>query len=551
MMRSFVARRASALPLLSVLAVFLALSPTAYTQRQPGRQATVVEGREAVPGEVLVRFDRLVPLTERLQLERQVDAEVSEPLLAGIRRLRSRSFDVDTLLAFLRAHPRVELAEPNYVWSVAAVPNDPKFSSLWGLLNTGQTIQGRLGVPGADIGAAAAWDITRGDRATVVGVIDTGIDYTHPDLSANVWRAPAAFTVTVGGVSVTCAAGTYGFNAITNSCDPMDDHNHGTHVAGTIGATGNNGIGVTGVTWTSSLMGLKFLDAAGKGSTANAIKAIEFAMRAKQAFSATGGADVRVLSNSWGGSGFSQALLDAINSADASGMLFVAAAGNSGTNNDQSPHYPASYTAPNVVAVAATDNSDLLASFSNYGAASVDVAAPGKDILSTTVGGGYQYFSGTSMATPHVSGAAALILAKCALDTAALKTSILSHVSALPSLAGLIGTGGRLNVASALLACAPPSESELPAPPTGLTATPGPAIKQITLRWTASAGATSYTVKRSRYDGGPYKTIASGVTGTEYVNTGLRRGRQFYYVVVAVNAAGQSGPSNQATAVVP
>jgi len=316
-------------------------------------------------------------------------------------------------------------------------------------------------------------------------VIDTGIDYRHPDLAANVWSAPAAFTVTIGGQSITCPAGSHGFNAITNVCDPLDDNNHGSHVSGTIGAVGNNGTGVVGVNWTASIMGSKFLDATGSGTTANAINAIEFAVQAKAAFAATSGANVRVLSNSWGGGAFSQALLDEINRANANDMLFVAAAGNSISNNDIIPHFPSSYNAPNVVAVAATDNTDSLAFFSNFGPASVHLGAPGLDVLSTTIGGNYAYLSGTSMATPHVSGAALLVLSKCALNTASLKTLLLNNVDPIPSLAGLTVTGGRLNVNKAIRACAAPANPDfaLSAAPASRTVTQG--------------GSTTYTVNIS------------------------------------------------------
>jgi subtilisin family serine protease len=186
-----------------------------------------------------------------------------------------------------------------------------------------------------------AWDISTGGTATTIGVVDTGVDYTHPDLAANIWSAPRAFDVTIGGTTITCPAGSHGFNAITNTCDPMDDHNHGTHVSGTIGAIGGNSVGVTGVNWSTRIMGLKFLSASGSGTTVGAINAIEFAIQANAAV----GANVRVLSNSWGGGGFSQALLDEINKANASNMLFVAAAGNEGLNNDTTPQYPSGYDA--------------------------------------------------------------------------------------------------------------------------------------------------------------------------------------------------------------
>ena len=435
----------------------------------PSRRSVLVNGREAVAGEVLVKFTRVLAVQERLQLEQDVDAGESETIGPDVRRMRSRSLNVQTLIASLRTRATVQYAEPNYIWHTTVSSNDPQFGELWGLRNVGQVIGGRTGVVNADIHAASAWSIATGSRANVVVVIDTGIDYTHQDLAANVWSAPAAFSVTIGGTTIVCAAGTHGFNAITKACDPRDDNNHGTHVAGTIGGAGNNALGVSGVNWNASIMGAKFLDSAGSGSSVNAINAIEFAIQAKNAFAATAKANVRVLSNSWGGGGFSQALLDEITKANANGMLFVAAAGNNASNDDTVPFYPANYSAPNVVSVAATDNTDHLASFSNFGA-SVQLAAPGVSILSTTIGNTYQYFSGTSMATPHVSGSAALILSRCTLDTATLKTTILSNLDIVPALSGFVGTGGRLNVDKALRACAPVTAPVAPGAPTGTTA---------------------------------------------------------------------------------
>ena len=305
---------------------------------------------------------------------------------------------------------------------------------------------------GADISAVSAWDTTTGSTAKVIGVVDTGIDYTHPDLAPNVWSAPAAFTVTLSWGQITCPAGSHGYNAIARSCDPRDDNQHGTHVSGTIGAAGNNAAGVAGVNWTTRIMGLKVLDSSGSGSTSDAIDAIEFAIQAKAVLGAA--ADLRVLSNSWGGSGYSTSLFNEINRANTSEMLFVAAAGNSSLNTDTSPIYPAAFKNANLISVAATTNTDTLASFSNYGSTTISLGAPGVNILSTLPGGAYGYMSGTSMATPHVSGAAMLVLAKCPLNTASLRSTLLAQVDPLASLAGITVTGGRLNVAKALRSCA-------------------------------------------------------------------------------------------------
>jgi serine protease len=430
-----------------------------------------VNGREAVSGEALVKF-RTPP--RQGDVERDTDADRNEGVGShGVRRIHSRSLDATMLVKALARRGDVVYAEPNYIVHASVTPNDTSFGLLWGLVNNGQNIGGQAGAAGADISADQAWAVTKGSRANVVGVVDTGIDYTHPDLIANVWSAPSSFTVTVGGTTITCAAGTHGFNAIKKTCDPMDDSIHGTHVSGTIGAQGNNGAGVVGVNWVASLMGLKFLDNTGSGTTADAINAIAFAIQAKSRFGAA--ANVRVLSNSWGGGGFSQALLNEIIAAGSSDMLFVAAAGNSGTNNDTTPSYPASYAASNIIAVAATDNRDALASFSNYGAASVELGAPGVYIASTTPNGGYAYMSGTSMATPHVSGTAALTLAACpALTTSQLVSTIVAAVDPVASLAGKTSTGGRLNAYKAVTSCAPaPADYSISISPASQTVTSG------------------------------------------------------------------------------
>jgi subtilisin family serine protease len=469
------------------LAVVRAQPPTASDR--PATES--FRGRAVVAGEVLVAFRRTPDLA---RVRAEIDSDSDRPVGAGrLWRARSRSRNVSSLIAHLSTRSDVLYAEPNYIVYADGQPNDLRFPELWGLLNIGQIIGGVAGAPGADIRAVAAWDGALGSRNTVVGVVDTGIDYTHPDLAGNIWSAPARFSVTIGGRTITCAAGTHGFNAFTRSCDPLDDHFHGTHVAGTIGAVSNNGIGVAGVNWFASIMALKFLTASGSGTIADAIDAIEFAVQAKAAFPA-GGANVRVLSNSWAGAGFSQALLDEINRANQNEMLFVAAAGNSAANNDTAPTYPASYAAPNVVAVAATDNQDALASFSNYGVSSVHLGAPGVQVLSTRPAATYGYLSGTSMATPHVSGAAALLLSRCTANTAALKSLLLNNVDRIPALSGKTTTGGRLNVGLAIEACGPAGNT---APivtltdPSGDTTFDAPA--SIALRATALDGPGTVT----------------------------------------------------------
>lgn len=527
----------------SALAAICILAPTLSSQGR-GRDVTIIRGREAVDGEVLVKFAEPQSQAERLQFDAQLDAAESEPLGLNLKRIRSRSYSAASLLAYLATRDDIVYAEPNYVIRAIAQSNDPFFSNLWGLLNTGQTIGGSAGVGDADIDATDAWDTTTGSTTSVVAVIDTGIDYNHPDLASNVWTAPSDFSVVIGGTKIDCAAGTHGFNAIAKTCNPLDDHGHGTHVSGTIGALGNNTTGVVGVNWTTRIIGVKFLSASGSGTTADAINAIEFMIQVKNLFSVA--ANVRVLSNSWGGGGFSQALLDKINDANNANMLFVAAAGNNGSNNDNVAFYPADYNAANLIAVAATTNTDHLASFSNYGPTRVHLAAPGVNILSTTPNNSYSYFSGTSMATPHVSGAAALVLSVCgSLDTAALKSTIISNVDAVAALNGQVSSNGRLNVNKAIQACLgtpppPPPSGEPPSAPTITSATGGPGKKQITIKWTTASGAASYTVKVLPPGAGSYSVDASGITGTTYTDGGLRSGSTYSYIVTAVNSAGST-----------
>jgi subtilisin family serine protease len=506
-----------------VLTILLgALSARLHSQRGSVEQ---VNGRDAVAGEVIVKFRSTPNRGMYEQLQRDADAEWLRPIgHAGAARLHSRSLDAATLAARLAARGDVVYVEPNYIVHAFVEPDDPLYPQLWGL---------------AKIQAARAWDVSTGTTSHVVAIIDTGVDYTHPDLAANIWSAPSSFHVTIGGTTITCPAGSHGFNAITSTCDPMDDHKHGTHVAGTIGGVGNNGNGVAGVNWTTRLMAAKFLDASGSGSLGDAVDAIDFVIQTKQHFGAA--ADVRVLSNSWGGGPFSQALLDEINAANDAEMLFVAAAGNNGANTDISPTYPGSYNAPNVVAVLATDANDAKASFSNYGPTRVDLGAPGVGILSTVLGGGYDTFSGTSMATPHVSGAAALVLSQCSYDTAALKDALLDTVDPVPALASLTVTGGRLNVDSAVRTCV-----EAPSAPTGLTATG--ADGQVTLAWSTAFAALTYNVKRSTVQGGPYATVSSGVKGPHFVDTTIVNGTTYYYVVSSSNVVGESANSNEASA---
>lgn len=362
---------------LALVALLLAIlaGPAFAQQRQPIAYE-LSSGRPVVAREVIVKFRPNARTTARAEVEHAEDVDATAAIGDGrLLLFRSRTRNTDTLIRNLARRADVQYVEPNYLVQIQNVPNDPHFSSLWAMQNTGQIVNNHHGVPGADISATLAWDVTTGSADNVVAVLDSGIDYRHPDLAANVWAAPTPFSVTLGGVTVTCPAGSHGFNAIVNTCDPMDDNNHGTHVSGTIGAVGDDGVGIVGVNWTASMMGIKFIDAAGYGTTANAINAIEFAIQARQALGP--GANVRVLSNSWVLTGPSQALLDQITKADLSEMLFVVAAGNYGSDNDTTPLYPQSYATPNMISVAATTAADSLWGFSNVGPTTVHLGAPG------------------------------------------------------------------------------------------------------------------------------------------------------------------------------
>ncbi len=333
-----------------------------------------------------------------------------------------------------RAFPRENTANAN-------LPDDPLFNDQWALNNSGQN----GGKTNADIKALLAWEKNKGSQSVVVAVLDTGVDYTHPDLVANMWTRPDNVPQYTDA-----ELGTYndlhGFNATDNQGDPMDENGHGTHCSGIIGAEGNNGEGIAGINWNVSIMPLKFMGRGGFGTTKDAIEAINYAIDRKHK-----GVNVRVISASWGSTANSKALEDAIRAAGEEGILFVAAAGNDGTSNDRSPHYPSNYDLPNLISVAALDRNDNLASFSNFGVKTVHIAAPGREILSTWLNDDYREASGTSMATPYVAGVAALIVAEePKISVEKLREKLLKSVDKIDVLSGKIESGGRINAAKAL-----------------------------------------------------------------------------------------------------
>lgn len=369
------------------------------------------------------------------------------------------------LKALLEENPSIEYAEPNYIYKIVrpvrdtlltSLKNlgspsnmsldDPLFSSLWGLNNTGSNDpKTRGGIAGADIEALKAWDIHRGDKNIKIAVIDTGIDYNHPDLKGQIWTNEAELNGKEGvdDDGNGFVDDIHGYDFANNDGDPMDGHGHGTHTSGTIGAVHNNQVGIAGVMATATIVGIKFLTDQGSGSTETAIKAIDYATKL----------GVDIMSNSWGGGGHSEALKEAIERASQEGIIFTAAAGNDAANNDATPHYPSNYKVPNVISVAATTSKDELAPFSSYGRETVHVAAPGQNINSTISNNKYAVWSGTSMATPHVTGALGLLLSKEGRFThEQLKARLLETTDPVVSLRGRVVSGsGRLNAFNLLV----------------------------------------------------------------------------------------------------
>ena len=380
--------------------------------------------------------------------------------------------NVEETISAYENDPRIEYIEPDYIISLedvektspsqedlgtitpqATTPNDPAYPQLWGLNNTGQS----GGTPDADIDAPEAWDIQTGNPNLVIGVIDSGVDYNHPDLVDNIWTNPGE----IAGDGIDNDSNGYiddvrGWDFAYNDNDPSDVDGHGTHVSGTIAGKGNNGVGVTGVAWNAKIMPLKFLDDTGSGYLSDAILALNYA-------TAKG---VKLTNNSWGGGSYSQALYDAINTAGQQGALFIAAASNDyGNNNDINPVYPASYDLPNIISVASTTRTDALSGFSNYGPTSVDLGAPGSDIYSTLPGGNYGLLSGTSMASPHVTGGAALVWSQNPTWTAQqVKNQLLQTTDPISALSGRTVSGGRLNINNALGGATPPPPPPPPPP---------------------------------------------------------------------------------------
>ena len=365
---------------------------------------------------------------------------------------------VDDAVERANADPRVEYAEPDYIVQASqTIPDDPYFTQMWGLSNLGCFFC-PPDQPSPNIDGPHAWDITTGSDDVVAVVLDTGVDIEHEDLAANVWVNPNEISGNGidddGNGFVDDVNGWSFFNRTNKVFGSATEDLHGTHVAGSIGAVGNNGKGVTGVAWHVKLISLKFLGGLnGQGSTGNAIKGINYAIDQRNR-----GVNVRVINASWGGPGESNSLRDAITSAGNAGILFVCAAGNSGNDVAEHPDFPSSYgELPTCVSVAAMNSSDNLASFSNFGHSAVGVAAPGQSIISTTPrnqfapGGSYSSLSGTSMATPYVTGIAVLLWShEPSLTPAEVKQRIVATSEPIPALVSKVINSGRANAYDAL-----------------------------------------------------------------------------------------------------
>lgn len=442
------------------------------------------------PDRVLVAFKETAAHNSRLaavaKAGLQVDGAAQNEYFVRLKITPTQlatGLDVKRAIAKLKTDPAVRIAEPDWIVRGQEFPNDPLFPEQWSLYNFGQngfTVD-------ADIDAPEAWDITLGNSSLKVAVIDSGVDYTHEDLAANILRDAKGRVV--------------GYDYVNLDADPMDDLGHGTHVAGTIGAVQNNGIGISGICPLVKIMPLKFLNADNWGWLSDAILSVDFAR--------THGA--RIMNNSWGGGGYSQLLLDAILRARSAGILFVVSAMNDRINIDADPMYPASYNgvADNVISVAASNRSDNIASFSNFGPTTVDIAAPGSYILSTVPGNRYEYYNGTSMAAPHVAGTAALVLASYpTLKYWQVKARLMANVDHPAGVEGMVKSG-RLNAASALV-----SDTILPSAPRLFGATQR-AAGALRLQWTAG-GDDGKLGRASFYD---LRFSTSPITGASFLNS--------------------------------
>jgi subtilisin family serine protease len=424
-----------------------------------------VEPAQYVPGELIVKFlDSASKATVAA-----AGGQMIKSFAGGEGRVQhvklNKGETVEAALERYRHNPAVEYAEPNYIYQLAAIPNDTQFTSLWGLRNTGQNVNGIAGTADVDIDAPEAWDITTGSPNVIIGVIDSGIAYDHPDLIANIWKNPGETpNDRIDNDGNGLVDDVFGYDFRSGDNEPMDPLGHGTHIAGTIGAVGNNNSGVTGVMHKVKLMALKASDENGDLPEDAILSAIDYAIKK----------GARVINASFTRPGpCSKAEYNALSLANAAGVMVLAAAGNQNSDSDKDGNrvFPAGYSVdtspdcgpalPNVIAVAAINQKGDKASFSNYGASSVQIAAPGENINSTKPGTtsathGYEFLSGTSVAAPHVTGVVGLLLSiNPNLTVAQIRNAILNTGDASPLLNGVVSSGRRLNAFNALNSVAP------------------------------------------------------------------------------------------------
>lgn len=520
--------------------LFLALISIPAHAASPAARAELENNPslEYASDSVLIRFKPNTSSAAKLQARQLVNGTTMRQyaIVHALEHVKlGPGHSVEKAIETLQRLPFVDFVEPDYVVRSYIEPDDYYYTEglLWAPNNDGTFYLNLWGpflgtlfpiTAGADIDTNLAWDITTGSSDVIVAVIDTGVDYNHEDLASNMW------------VNTGSSDGVHGYDFYNDDNDPMDEHGHGTHVAGTICAQGNNKVGVAGVAWQCKIMALRFLGADGSGFTSDAVRAIEYAV-------ANG---AKISNNSWGGEPeYSSALYNAILSAASNDHLFIAAAGNGGSdgvgdNNDSTPDYPSSFDLDNILSVASTNANDDLSSFSNYGSNRVDIGAPGEDIVSTyTKTGKYEIASGTSMAAPHVAGVAVLVASMHPeWGYSDIKNRILSTTRPLTSLTGKTVTGGVLNAFNAVQE---PAAS--PIEPTALSAT-AVSDTEITLTWEDNSNnEQGFRIERNS---GYLATVGANVT--TYSDTGLDPETTYSYQVLAYNEVGDSSYTGVASA---
>lgn len=553
---------------LGAASVLVASVSGADASPQPSRSGSSITDADLAPhrpGVLLVGYSSTATLTDKAAVRASAKASSSKVLSPRAKRTEvislAKGESVAAAVARVKGTKGVRYVEPDYLLTTAATSNDPYYTngSLWGMQGDGTS-------PANEFGSAAgeAWAQGHtGSRSVAVGVIDEGIQFAHPDLAANVWTNPDE----IAGNGIDDDANGYvddihGWDFLNNNNTVFDGNStegsdtHGTHVSGTIGGIGGNGAGVAGVNWAVTIVSAKFLGPSG-GYTSDAARGIDYLTALK----VNKGLNIVATSNSWGGGGSSSTMLDAINNAGDQGILFVAAAGNSTTNNDAAGSYPSNYECTKggtrgwdcVIAVASTTSSGALSSFSSYGATTVDIAAPGSGVWSTYPVDTYSSLSGTSMATPHVSGAIALCASiNPALSARQLKRAVVNSARPTPSLAGKVANSGRLDVGAMVTACTAPTAA-VTGSPTSLTATANGA-NRMSLTWADGASDEQhYEIERAAFTNsvcGTYALVATvGAGNTSFLVGGLTGSTTYCFRVRAVNdfGGGTSATSDAAT----